>query len=63
MKVIVLDNYQQISIKAAQIVASQIILKEDSILGLATGGTPVGMYSELVKMYKLGIIDFKNKNF
>ncbi|HOO73796.1 MAG TPA: glucosamine-6-phosphate deaminase [Tepiditoga sp.] len=59
MKVIVLDNYQQISIKAAQIVASQIILKEDSILGLATGGTPVGMYSELVKMYKLGIIDFK----
>lgn len=58
MRIYVLDNYEEISMKAASILASQIILKPDSVLGLATGSTPLGMYRELVKMHKKGILDF-----
>lgn len=58
MRVIVCENYDEMSVKAAKIVASQLILKPDCTLGLATGSTPVGMYNELAKMNKAGEIDF-----
>ncbi len=58
MRIYVLDDYEEMSMKAASIVASQIILKPDSVIGLATGSTPLGMYRELVKMHKKGILDF-----
>ncbi|MCY6356528.1 glucosamine-6-phosphate deaminase [Clostridium sp. ZS2-4] len=60
MRIIVVDNYEEMSIKAAKIVASQIILKPDSVLGLATGATPVGMYKELISMYQNDEIDFSS---
>ncbi|WP_122639217.1 glucosamine-6-phosphate deaminase [Romboutsia sp. Marseille-P6047] len=64
MRIIVCENYESLSKKAAQIVGSQIILKPNSILGLATGSTPVGMYKNLIKMYEEGLIDFaKVKTF
>lgn len=52
------DNYNKISEKAALIIASQIILNPNSVLGLATGSTPIGMYERLIDMYKKGTIDF-----
>lgn len=58
MQIYIKDSYEAISEKAAQIVAAQMILKEDSILGLATGSTPEGMYARLVEMYQEGKIDF-----
>ncbi|MFD3158052.1 glucosamine-6-phosphate deaminase [Haloimpatiens sp. FM7330] len=58
MRLIVVDNYEEMSKKAASIMASQIILKPESILGLATGSTPLGMYKELIKMYNDGEVDF-----
>jgi len=58
MRIILCENYDEMSVKAAKIVASQLILKPDSTLGLATGSTPVGMYNELAKMNKAGEIDF-----
>ncbi|WP_066504202.1 glucosamine-6-phosphate deaminase [Abyssisolibacter fermentans] len=58
MKIICVDNYEQMSKKAGNIVASQLILKPDSVLGLATGSTPLGMYKELIELYKQGDIDF-----
>ncbi|HAL63845.1 MAG TPA: glucosamine-6-phosphate deaminase [Clostridiales bacterium] len=58
MRIILCDNYEELSKKAAKIVASQITLKPDSVLGLATGSTPVGMYNELAKMYRQGELDF-----
>ena len=58
MRIIVVDNYEEMSWKAASLVSSQIILKPDSILGLATGDTPLGMYSELIKLYNKKEIDF-----
>ncbi|MGG7060295.1 glucosamine-6-phosphate deaminase, partial [Clostridium tertium] len=44
--------------KAAQMILSQVTLKPNSVLGLATGSTPIGMYKELVKMYNEKLIDF-----
>ena len=58
MRIITCDTYEELSKKAAKIVASQITLKPDSVLGLATGSTPVGMYSALAKLCKRGELDF-----
>ncbi len=30
------------------------------MLGLATGSTPIGVYKELIKLYKKGELSFKN---
>lgn len=58
MRIIIVENYEEMSKKAATMVASQTILKPDSILGLATGDTPTGMYQELIKLYNNKEIDF-----
>ena len=60
MRVIVVKDYEELSRKAAGILASQLILKPDSVLGLATGSTPVGTYEELVRLYKEGAVSFSN---
>ncbi|MCB2360417.1 glucosamine-6-phosphate deaminase [Clostridium estertheticum] len=59
MRIIVVDNYEEMSKKAALMVASQVMLKPDSVIGLATGDTPLGMYEELVKLYNKKEVDFK----
>ncbi len=58
MKIYKMKDYNALSRKAAQVIASQLILKPESVLGLATGSTPEGLYSELIKLYKHGVIDF-----
>lgn len=58
MKIYVTDSYEEMSLKAARLVAAQMILKNDCVLGLATGSTPEGMYKQLVKMNEEGVIDF-----
>lgn len=60
MKLIVAENYQEMSQLAASIVAEQIKKKPDSILGLATGSTPLGMYQELIRMNREGEITFRD---
>ena len=60
MRVIICDNYEQMSKEAAKIIAAQVFMKPDCVLGLATGSTPVGAYKELIDMYKNGEIDFKD---
>ncbi len=44
MRIIKCADYNEVSKKAAEIVRSQVILKPESVLGLATGSTPLGMY-------------------
>ena len=58
MKIIVCKTYQEMSQAAADIVARQIKKKPDTVLGLATGSTPVGLYQNLIKMNRDGVIDF-----
>ncbi len=51
-------NYDEMSKKAANIIAAQIVSKPDSVLGLATGSTPIGTYKHLVEKYQNGDLDF-----
>jgi len=58
MKIIVTKTYEELSRKAGNLFASQLILKPNSVIGLATGSSPVGMYQELIRIYNEGDIDF-----
>lgn len=58
MKIIRTKDYDDMSRKAANIIAAQIIMKPDCVLGLATGSTPIGTYARLVKQYQEGDLDF-----
>ena len=58
MKIIRAKDYQDMSRKAANIISAQVIMKPDCVLGLATGGTPVGTYAQLVDWYNKGDLDF-----
>lgn len=63
MRIIVKDSYEEMSRAAASVVRSQILLHPDCVLGCATGGTPLGMYRELVKDYRRGELDFSETQF
>lgn len=58
LKIVHARDYDDMSRKAANIISAQVILKPDCILGLATGTTPIGAYSQLIEWYKKGDIDF-----
>ena len=58
MKFIITKDYEEMSRKAANIFAAQIIAKPDSVLGLATGSTPIGTYDRLAELCAQGDIDF-----
>jgi glucosamine-6-phosphate deaminase len=59
VKIHVVKDYQEMSDRAAGFVASQVILKNDAVLGLATGSTPEGMYRRLAAMHREGAVDFR----
>ena len=52
------ENYEEMSEKAARIIAAQVIVKPECVLGLATGSSPVGTYQRLVERYKAGKLSF-----
>lgn len=58
MRVIVTKNYEEMSKKVAQLIAAQLLLKPNSVLGLATGSTPIGAYKNLIDMHKALELDF-----
>ncbi|MBS5939974.1 glucosamine-6-phosphate deaminase [Clostridium sartagoforme] len=58
MKIIITKNYEELSKVAANEMAETIKSNPKAILGLATGGSPIGMYKELIRMNKEGEIDF-----
>ena len=58
IKIVKVKNYEVMSSMASQMIAEQISGKPDSVLGFATGSTPIGTYAELVKMFQRGQVDF-----
>lgn len=58
MKFITTKTYEELSNKAADIIAAVIINKPNCVLGLATGSSPVGTYKRLIEDNKAGKIDF-----
>ena len=47
MQILVFENAAQVGQAAATLIAAQVLSKPDSILGLATGSTPIPTYQEL----------------
>ena len=60
IKVFIRNDYQELSIKAAEIVEETVSDNPFPVLGLATGKTPTGLYRQLVADYSRGIISFSN---
>jgi glucosamine-6-phosphate deaminase len=58
MKIYKAADYQSMSRKAANIISAQVILYPRSVLGLATGSTPEGVYKQLIDWYNKGDVDF-----
>lgn len=60
MRIYEVENYEEMSKKAANIIVAQIMLNPKSVLGLATGSTPIRLYQILRSKFERGEIDFKN---
>lgn len=52
MQVIIAENYEEVSKKAAEIVIDVVKNNPQAVLGLATGSTPLGLYAEMIKDHK-----------
>lgn len=58
MKILVVEDYKEMSVKAADMLAEVIKANPECVLGLATGDTPIGMYDCLADAYAKGELDF-----
>ena len=58
MRLIEAKDYQEASRQVANIISAQVILRPDSVLGLATGSSPIGAYRQLIEWYNKGDVDF-----
>mgnify|MGYP001429855145 CR=1 FL=1 len=57
MNVVVVPDYEQMSLNAAAVVAEAVKSAPRIVLGLPTGNTPKGMYRELVRLHRAGELD------
>lgn len=60
MEIIKVNSYEEMSQKASEILQKQLLEKQNSVLGLATGSTPIGLYEHLIELNKEGKISFKD---
>ena len=58
MKIIVCKDYAEVSAKATELFVAQINQKADSVIGLATGSTPLGLYAGMAQANAEGKVDF-----
>lgn len=58
MKYLVFDSKKEASKEAYKILKS--LINENSTLGLATGGSPIALYEEMIADYKAGNFSYKN---
>ncbi|GAB4315173.1 MAG: glucosamine-6-phosphate deaminase [Candidatus Sumerlaeia bacterium] len=58
MEILITQNYQEMSVVAAELIARQIRRKPNCVLGLAAGSSPQGIYKELVRMHREEALDF-----
>lgn len=58
MKILIKKTYEELNKEAAEIVKEAVQAKPNLVLGLATGGTPLGCYQELIQIHKAGKLDF-----
>src|SRR5688572_14865755 len=58
MRVLLRQSMDDVARSAADMVAEQVRLKPESVLGLATGGTVTALYRELVRRHRNEGLDF-----
>lgn len=58
MRIIIRPDAEAACVTAARIIARRVIDKPDAVLGLATGGTPVKCYRELIRLHRERGLDF-----
>ncbi len=58
MNVRIYKNVDEIGYVAATIFTAQVVSKPHSVLGLATGSTPIPTYKNMIDMYNKGLVDF-----
>jgi len=58
MEVVICKDYDEVSLKAARVVADLVHAKPDAVLGFATGSSPMGLYRELARLHKEEALDF-----
>jgi glucosamine-6-phosphate deaminase len=58
MEIIIAETYEEMSRLAADVTERQLLRKPSSVLGLATGSTPIGLYQELVRRHEEAGLDF-----
>lgn len=58
MQIRIFDSAEQACHAAAAVLKAQLLQKPDSVLGLATGSSPIPVYAELVRAYETGLLDF-----
>lgn len=59
MRIVIAKNYEDLSRKAAHAIAGQLIMRPDTVLGLATGATPLRCYELLSEMAQKEIVSFR----
>ena len=60
MDIVIVDTYEDMSKRAAAIIADLIRNKPNAVLGFATGRTPIGTYQELIRMHKEEGLDWSS---
>jgi glucosamine-6-phosphate deaminase len=58
MLVVIKKDSEEMSREAARVVSEIMREKPSAVLGLATGGTPLGLYRELIRMHREEGLDF-----
>lgn len=58
MEIIKATDYDDMSKKAAEIIAKEVKEKPNLVMGLATGSSPVGLYKNLIEKYNSKELDF-----
>ena len=58
MNVLTFENEEQIGVAAGYYMCGQVLQKPDSVLGLATGSTPLKAYKHMIELYERKAVDF-----
>lgn len=59
MNVLIFDSNEKLNETGAGIITGLVQTNPRAVLGLATGGTPVGVYEQLVSDYRRGLVSFR----
>lgn len=60
MRIIKVKDYEEMSLRGAEIIMDVMKEKDDCVLGLATGSSPIGIYQNLIRATEAGLVSFKH---